>query len=190
VDRAESPWDGPAHFDKRRVFPAEEIRTVMRLGFTEEEIQAVAERLTQPGRLKVADRRHRQHQTLDKRGWPERTSRSPGPRPPRRERPVPGDRRRRGRSAPVEIPDPNCAPPVLQVGLSRLDSMIADPAAPLPARVGAPHIVSVAGEPGPAGPDDERYSGREDLDSRLSPPGADSAKPSVEELKRAIDRLH
>jgi len=66
--------------------------------------------------------------------------------------------------------------------------MIANPDAPLPARAGALHLVSVAVGPGPAGPDDERYSGLEGLDLRSSPPGADSSKPSVEVLKKAIDR--
>ena len=65
--------------------------------------------------------------------------------------------------------------------------MIANSDAPLPARAGALHLVSVAVGPGPAGPDDERYSGLEDLDLRSSPPGADSSKPSVEVLKKAID---
>src|SRR5262249_1699704 len=73
------------------------------------------------------------------------------------------------------------------MGSSRLDSMIANPDAPLPARAGALPLVSVAVGPGPAGPDDERYTGLEDLDSRSSPPGADSSKPSVEVLKKAID---
>jgi hypothetical protein len=34
------------------------------------------------------------------------------------------------------------------------------------------------------------YSGLEELDLRFSPPGADSGKPSVEVLKKAINRLH
>ena len=53
VDREESPWDDPnrrpSHADKRRAWRremlAEEIRAVLRPGVTEEEIQAVAERL-------------------------------------------------------------------------------------------------------------------------------------------------
>jgi hypothetical protein len=53
VDRKESPWDDPdrrpSHADKRRAWRrellAEEIRAVLRPGVTEEEIQAVAERL-------------------------------------------------------------------------------------------------------------------------------------------------
>jgi hypothetical protein len=65
--------------------------------------------------------------------------------------------------------------------------MIAKPDAPLQARAGALHLVSVAVGPGPAGPGDERYSGLEDLDLRSSPHGADSSKPSVEVLKKAID---
>jgi DDE superfamily endonuclease len=53
VDRKASPWDDPdrrpSHADKRRAWRrellAEEIRAVLRPGVTEEEIQAVAERL-------------------------------------------------------------------------------------------------------------------------------------------------
>ncbi|HWT80279.1 MAG TPA: transposase [Candidatus Methylomirabilis sp.] len=53
VDRRASPWDDPnrrpSHADKRRAWRsallAEEIRAVLRPGVTEEEIQAVAERL-------------------------------------------------------------------------------------------------------------------------------------------------
>ena len=53
VDRRESPWDDPnrrpSHADKRRAWRrellADEIRGVLRPGVTEEEIQAVAERL-------------------------------------------------------------------------------------------------------------------------------------------------
>jgi DDE superfamily endonuclease len=53
VDRTASPWDDPArrpsHADKRRAWRrellGEEIRTVLRLGATEAEIQAAAERL-------------------------------------------------------------------------------------------------------------------------------------------------
>jgi DDE superfamily endonuclease len=53
VDRAASPWDDPdrrpSHADKRRAWRrellAEEIRAVLRPGVTDEEIQAVAERL-------------------------------------------------------------------------------------------------------------------------------------------------
>jgi hypothetical protein len=73
------------------------------------------------------------------------------------------------------------------MGLSEFDSMIADPDALLPARAGTHHLVSVAAGPEPAGPDDERYSGLEDLNLRFSPPGADSSKPSVDPLKKAID---
>ena len=53
VDRSGSPWDKesrrPSHADKRRAWRrallGEEIRAVMRLGVTEEEIQAAADRL-------------------------------------------------------------------------------------------------------------------------------------------------
>jgi len=53
VDRCDSPWDTPlrrpSHADKRRAWRrallGEEIRAVLRLGVTEEEIQARAERL-------------------------------------------------------------------------------------------------------------------------------------------------
>ena len=53
VDRKASPWDDPnrrpSHADKRRAWRlellAEEIRAVLRPGITDEEIQAVAERL-------------------------------------------------------------------------------------------------------------------------------------------------
>jgi hypothetical protein len=53
VDRKESPWDDPdqrpSHADKRRAWRcellAENIRVVLCPGVTEEEIQAVAERL-------------------------------------------------------------------------------------------------------------------------------------------------
>jgi hypothetical protein len=53
VDRKASPWDDPnrrpSHADKRRAWRlellAEEIRAVLRPGVTDEEIQAVAERL-------------------------------------------------------------------------------------------------------------------------------------------------
>jgi len=53
VDRSDSPWDSPlrrpSHADKRRAWRrallGEEIRAVLRLGVTEEEIQATAERL-------------------------------------------------------------------------------------------------------------------------------------------------
>jgi hypothetical protein len=53
VDRSESPWDDPlrrpSHADKRRAWRrellAQEIRAVLRPGVTEEEIQAIAERL-------------------------------------------------------------------------------------------------------------------------------------------------
>jgi hypothetical protein len=53
VDRSASPWDSslrrPSHADKRRAWRrallGEEIRTVLRPGVTEEEIQATAERL-------------------------------------------------------------------------------------------------------------------------------------------------
>jgi SRSO17 transposase len=53
VDRSDSPWDSPlrrpSHADKRRAWRrallAEEIRAVLRLGVTEGEIQATAERL-------------------------------------------------------------------------------------------------------------------------------------------------
>jgi hypothetical protein len=53
VDRSESPWDSPlrrpSHADKRRAWRrallAEEIRAVLRVGMTEGEIQAAAERL-------------------------------------------------------------------------------------------------------------------------------------------------
>ena len=72
------------------------------------------------------------------------------------------------------------------MGSSRLDTMIADPDAPLPARADALEPLSVAVGPGSKGPDDERYSGLEDLDLRSRPPGADSAKPSVEVLEKAI----
>jgi hypothetical protein len=53
VDRSDSPWDSPlrrpSHADKRRAWRrallGEEIRAVLRPGVTEEEIQAMAERL-------------------------------------------------------------------------------------------------------------------------------------------------
>jgi hypothetical protein len=53
VDRSGSPWDSrsrrPSHADKRRAWRrellGEEIRAVLRPGVTEEEIQAVADRL-------------------------------------------------------------------------------------------------------------------------------------------------
>jgi SRSO17 transposase len=53
VDRSDSPWDTPlrrpSHADKRRAWRrallGEEIRAALRLGVTEEEIQATAERL-------------------------------------------------------------------------------------------------------------------------------------------------
>jgi hypothetical protein len=53
VDRSASPWDKvsrrPSHADKRRAWRrglvGEEIRAVLRPGFTEEEIQAAADRL-------------------------------------------------------------------------------------------------------------------------------------------------
>jgi DDE superfamily endonuclease len=53
VDRSASPWDSPtrrpSHADKRRAWrralPGEEIRAVLRPGVSEEEIQAVADRL-------------------------------------------------------------------------------------------------------------------------------------------------
>jgi hypothetical protein len=53
VDRSASPWDTPlrrpSHADKRRAWRrellSEEIRQVLRPGVTEDEIQAVAERL-------------------------------------------------------------------------------------------------------------------------------------------------
>ena len=73
------------------------------------------------------------------------------------------------------------------MGSSRPDSIIANSDALLSARAGALHLVSAAVGPGPAGPDDERYSELHDLDLRFSPPGADSSKPSVEVLKKAID---
>jgi hypothetical protein len=65
--------------------------------------------------------------------------------------------------------------------------MIANPDAQLPDRGRALSIVSVAVGPGPAGPDDKRYTGLEDPDLRFSPRGADSSKPSVDVFKKAID---
>ena len=61
VDRQASPWDDPnrrpSHADKRlawrRELLAEEIRAVLRPGVTDVEIQAAAERPTQPGRMTV-----------------------------------------------------------------------------------------------------------------------------------------